>query len=292
MTHEPASGHRAAPDGIEPDPSFTFDYVALDGPAYDLTDDQRLMTYWDVEPLCRGPVPLPDWLVIDRAAVDTDLGVLKTGKEADAVLLERAVPGTTGCLLVAKRYRSAEHRLFQRNVTYTEGRTVRRSRDARALKKATTHGREVAAAGWAATEWDWLRRCHDAGIPVPYPVQLDGTEILMELVTDDGAPAVRLAETRPTPALLRDWYDQLRRAMGELARLGVAHGDLSAYNVLAAGERLVIIDLPQVVDLAANPTAMDFLQRDAHNVCSWFVRKGLDVDEDELFAELVTMAFG
>jgi RIO kinase 1 len=284
----------AAADDV--DPRFTFDYRALDGPAYDLADGQRDMTYWDLEPLCRGPEPVPDWLVTDRAAIDTDLGTLKTGKEADAVLLERAVPDGPACTLVAKRYRTAEHRLFQRSVAYTEGRSVRRSRDERALKKATTHGRAVAAGGWAATEWEWLQRCWTAGLPVPYPVQVDGTEILMEQVTDEGRPAPRLSDSRGDRRRLAGWFDQLRWTMGELARLGVAHGDLSAYNVLAAGDRVVVIDLPQVVDLAANPAGMDFLRRDVHNVCSWFARKGLGpadgVDEEAVFAELVTMAFG
>lgn len=293
----PSSGHDPSPLSAEPepDPRFTFDYRPLDEAAYDLGDDQREMTYWNLEPLCRGPQPTPAWLVTDRAAIDTDLGVLKTGKEADAVLLRRALPGTEGCVLVAKRYRSAQHRLFQRSVAYTEGRTVRNTRDARALKRATSHGREVAAAGWAATEWEWLQRCWRAGLPVPYPVQVDGTEILMEQATVEGRPAPRLADTRPSPGQLAGWFDQLRWTMGELARLGVAHGDLSAYNVLAAGDDVVVIDLPQVVDLAANPSGMEFLHRDVQNVCSWFRRKGLALaegHEDELFAELVTAAFG
>ena len=49
---------------------------------------------------------------------------------------------------------------------------------------------------------------------------------------------------------------------------GIVHGDLSAYNILAAGERLVVIDLPQIVDLVGNPNGMDFLLRDCTNVCS------------------------
>ena len=73
--------------------------------------------------------------------------------------------------------------------------------------------------------------------------------------------------------------------MAALARHGVAHGDLSPYNVLAAGDRLVVIDLPQAVDIVANPTGMDFLMRDCHNVCAWFVARGLDVDEHDLFAD-------
>ena len=48
----------------------------------------------------RGPRPYPDWLVTELAAVDTELGVLKTGKEADVFLLRRGVPGTgRSCLL-------------------------------------------------------------------------------------------------------------------------------------------------------------------------------------------------
>jgi RIO kinase 1 len=31
----------------------------------------------------RGPRPRPDWLITDLAATDTELGILKTGKEAD-----------------------------------------------------------------------------------------------------------------------------------------------------------------------------------------------------------------
>jgi RIO kinase 1 len=71
----------------------------------------------------------------------------------------------------------------------------------------------------------------------------------------------------------------------------VAHGDLSPYNVLAAGDRLVVIDLPQAVDVVANPTGMEFLMRDCRNVCSWFASRGLDVDEHDLFAELLASAF-
>ena len=35
---------------------------------------------------------------------------------------------------------------------------------------------------------------------------------------------------------------------------------------------------------------MDLLMRDCHNVCAWFVERGLDVDEQELFAALLTSA--
>ena len=70
------------------DPSFVFDFTAYD----DLDDGQRWSTWLSVEPLQRGPEPRPDWVVTSQGAIDTELGILKTGKEADVFLLERADP--------------------------------------------------------------------------------------------------------------------------------------------------------------------------------------------------------
>lgn len=277
-------------DGIDPD--FIFDFRALDEPD---SDTQRWSTWLSVEPLCRGPEPRPDWVVTSQGAIDTELGILKTGKEAEVFLLERGLPEHGGVVMAAKRYKAREHTSFHRSGAYTEGWSTRRSRDARAVKTKSTFGREVAAGQWAQAEWQALRRFWLAGVPVPYPVQIDGTEILMEFIsTDDGDPAPRLAQTRPEPDLLAHFFDQLHDAMAALARDGIAHGDLSPYNILAAEERLVIIDLPQAVDLAGNAQGMDFLMRDCANVCAWFRRRGLDAevaDEHALFGDLLAQAF-
>ena len=168
---------------------------------------------------------------------------------------------------------------------------MKRSRDERALKRKSTFGRLVAAGEWAISEWGALVRLWQLGLPVPYPVQIDGTEILMEWVTHEGETAPRLAQTRPDPALLASYFEQLRDALVTLVRAGLVHGDLSAYNVLAAGPRLVIIDLPQIVDLVGNANGPDFLLRDCTNICGWFRGKGLDVDGQELFGELMAHAF-
>ncbi|CAM3762226.1 serine protein kinase RIO [Isoptericola cucumis] len=263
---------------------------------------QRWSTWTSVTKGQRGPEPRPDWVVVADAALDTELGVLKTGKEADVHLVERAVPGdpTRHSLLAAKRYRGRDHRQFHRDGQYTDGRRVRRTRDQRAVEdRKSSWGRAVAATQWADAEFGALATLWDAGAPVPYPVQIDGTELLMEFVggpADGGGyeAAPRLARARPAPDLLADWFDQLRRAMGVVARLGWAHGDLSPYNILvdpADGERLVIIDLPQVVDLVANPFGADLLHRDCRNVCAWFAARGLDADPDELFADVFAQAW-
>ena len=284
----PTSQDPATPDL---DPSFVFDFRSYSEPD---AKNQRWSTWYDVEPLCRGPEPRPSWVITERAAVDTELGILKTGKEADVFLLERAVEGGPGVVMAAKRYRSSEHRTFHRKASYTEGRRSRDSREARAVSRGSSFGRTVAAGQWASAEWEALSQCWLLGLPVPYPVQIDGTELLMEWISLDGETAPRLAQSRPSPDLLGDYFEQLREALATMTQHGIVHGDLSAYNILAAGDRLVIIDLPQVVDLVGNPRGMDFLLRDCTNVCAWFRGKGLDpevADEQALFTDLLSTAF-
>lgn len=104
-------------------------------------------------------------------------------------------------------------------------------------------------------------------------------------------PIQTRSSVRTGRELLASSFDQLRDFLSELTRHGLVHGDLSPYNVLAVGERLVVIDLPQMVDLVGNPEGMDFLLRDRTNVCTWFRERGLEVDEHALFSELLSHAF-
>ncbi|GAA1322718.1 phosphotransferase [Brachybacterium rhamnosum] len=277
--------------------------------------DQRWSTWpQTAHTMDRGPQPFPDWVVQHDGAIDTELGVLKTGKEADAFLLERALPehrrtGAPGerALYVAKRYRSEKHSSFHRTAQYTEGRRVKDSREARAIAKGTAFGREAAADRWARAEFDVLTRLSAAGLPVPYPVQVQGTELLMEFVgtehATDGTPGTptagaRLHEARPEPDLADRWAAQLRRVVVTLGEeLGLVHGDLSPYNVLvdprSGGQDLVVIDVPQVLDLVANPHGEEFLRRDCRNVCTWLGAHGADprlVDAEEWVAAALPRA--
>src|SRR5215470_3185037 len=247
-------------------------FDATDG----LPEGDRWSTWDQSIPTQRGPRPHPGWLVTDLAAVDTELGILKTGKEADVFLIRRGVPGGRSCLLAAKRYRDAAHRMFHRDSGYLEGRRVRASRVNRAVASRTAFGRQAIAGQWADAEFSALARLCAAGLPVPYPVQILGTELLLEFIgTPDGVAAPRLAETHPGPAELAGLWDQLVQALVDLARDGLAHGDLSAYNLLVHEGRLVMVDLPQVVDVVANPRGGFYLTRDAENIGHWFTAHGL-----------------
>ncbi|GAT71775.1 RIO-like kinase [Microbacterium sp. HM58-2] len=272
----------------------SFDASSLSFADVEPGDGQRWTTWPSTIPTQRGPQPWPAWVVQDAGALDTELGILKTGKEADVFLLERAVPGDPSqrSLLAAKRYRSSEHSSFHRSAVYTEGRTTRNTRDARALAKKSSHGREVAASAWSLAEFEALCRMHELGAPVPYPVQVNGTEVLMEFIGDaSGTAAPRLAQVRSDRGELAGLYAQIVGIMRIFAAAGFAHGDLSAYNLLVHEGRVRVIDLPQIVDLIANPQGMDLLHRDCVNVCDWFTRRRVECDAEELFAELLAASW-
>jgi RIO kinase 1 len=224
-----------------------------------------------------GPHPRPAWVVTEHAAVDTELGVIKTGKEADVHLVERGVPGTERrTLMAAKRYRTAEHRMFHRDAGYLEGRRVRRSRETRAMANRTAYGRDILSGQWASAEFAALSLLWAGGVAVPYPVQCSGTELLLEFLgSDDGTAAPRLAQLRPAGDELSDLWHQLVDALLGLARHGLTHGDLSAYNLLVHDGRLVLIDLPQVVDVVGNPQGPEYLARDVRRIGEWFTARGL-----------------
>lgn len=247
---------------------------------------QRWSTWPAVTPSERGPQPWPDWVITSRAAMDTELGVLKTGKEADVFLVERAIPGEPGVVLAAKRYRTADHRDFHRSSVYREGRSIeKKSRDQRAVERGSRYGRQVAAAAWSYAEFDALSRLFMIGLPVPYPVQVNGTELLMEFIGDGLSAAPRLSASHATGTELADLYAQVAEILLALAREGCAHGDMSPYNLLVHHGRVIAIDLPQLVDVVANPNGMALLERDCRNVCEWFTRRGHGCDAGELFAQ-------
>ena len=212
--------------------------VDLDGRAGADIDGPPTGDRWSTwDGALHGPRPRPRWVITDHAAVDTELGVLKTGKEADVHLLERAVPDTgRRVLLAAKRYRSAEHRMFHRDAGYLEGRRVRRSREMRAM--ATAHGvrprparRAVGCRGVRGAGAALGRRCRRA---LPGAAGRHGAAAGVRRFTRRARPPRAWPSSVRTRTQLADLWSQLAAALRGLARHGLTHGDLSAFNLLVA----------------------------------------------------------
>ena len=195
--------------------------------------------------------------------------------------------------MAAKRFRTGDHRLFHRDAGYLEGRRVRRSRETRAMARRTEFGKEMIAGQWAGAEFGALGELWALGLPVPYPVQLDGTEMLMEFIgTDDGrgrAPAGRRAAARRT--CCRSCSSSAARRCSSWRCRGWAHGDLSPYNVLlherAAGRSSTGRRSWTSSATRAGPSSSSAT---ATTCARWFVARGLEVDEGLLFGDLMGAA--
>jgi len=248
--------------------------------------------------------PLPPGIILENFVEDVEVGRLKSGKEADVYVVQRIGPAGE-CLLAAKRYKPLAQRAFRNDAAYTAHRRIdgfvrdiggwRRPKQGRgtqrAMDKKSAYGKEVLEERWIQTEFEMLTKAWEAGAPVPYPVERLSDGVLMEYVGDVDRAAPRLVDARPPTDQLPDLYRQVGDAMRRFVQAGVVHADLSPYNILLWHGQIWIIDLPQAVPFLGVDAATDFLHRDVINVGEWFVRRGLEIDPEDLFAELVSEAF-
>jgi hypothetical protein len=91
--------------------------------------------------------------LLDDGIIDGVLRRLKSGKEATVYLVDCG-----GRIRCAKVYKDSQQRGFHKLAEYQEGRTVRGSRDTRALGKGGKHGRSVQEAQWKNAEVEALKR--------------------------------------------------------------------------------------------------------------------------------------
>ena len=160
-----------------------------------------------------------------------------------------------------------------------------------AIENGTHAGLVFRADQWVATEFAVLGRLWSAGVPVSYPVQRSGNQLLLEYFVDDDGAAPRLVHAVVAREQAADLFSQAVSCVRRCAALGVVHGDLSPYNMLVWDGRLLLIDFPQAVDPVAHPDGLRLLERDITNVCQWAHRHGVVCDAGEVFAEVIAEVF-
>lgn len=127
---------------------------------------------------------------------------------------------------------------------------------------------------WARREFASLRLCRARGLPVPRPICVSKNVLAMEFVGSGCEPAPTLARSRVDAAD----YGQYAGIVGGLwRRAGLAHGDLSPYNIFKTEGGLVAFDMGSAVD-SRHPGAAGLLRRDLSNMARFFARRGLEVE--------------
>jgi len=208
--------------------------------------------------------------LFEQGLINELLGELKSGKEA-TVYLARGPQG----LAAAKVYRDAAVRSFKNDHIYRDGRFLGDARIKKAIEQHSKTGVSTQQALWIMHEYLQLWALFEAGLPVPKPLVGPGADdcawagrvVLMEFIGDDEGAAPRLSDVRLSPADAEDAFEQSVELLIRLLRLGKIHGDFSAYNLLWWEGRVIIIDVPQTVEVEENRSAGELLERDVVSLC-------------------------
>jgi RIO kinase 1 len=218
--------------------------------------------------------------LVEDGLVDEVIRPLMSGKEADVFIVRCG-----GDLRCAKIYKEVDKRGFKQATQYQEGRKVRNSRRARAMEKGSRYGRKEQEQVWQNTEVDALFRLARVGVRVPKAYGCFDGVLLMELICDEqGIEAPRLNDVTMSAEQAIEDHKLMMRYVVRMLCEGLVHGDLSEFNVLIDDYGPVIIDLPQVVNAAANNHAERLLTRDVQNITAYY---GLYASEilDSRYAE-------
>lgn len=204
--------------------------------------------------------------LVDDGFIDEVISRLMSGKEADVFVV--ACGDEIRC---AKVYKEASKRSFKKAAQYQEGRKVRGGRQARAMGKRSSYGRQLEEEIWQNAEVDALSRLAAAGVRVPQTYGCIDGVLLMELVSDDdGDVAPQLGAVDLTEQQAIEQHTLMMHYIKLMLCAGIIHGDLSEFNVLVDSNGPVIIDLPQAVNASANNSAEAMFARDVNNMRRYY----------------------
>ena len=132
---------------------------------------------------------------------------------------------------------------------------------------------------WVQREFRNLLKARAANVSVPTPFTFSNNVLVLEFIGDDGAFAPKLKDEIPQNP--KKFFDQIISNMRRMHKAGLVHADLSAFNILNYNEKPVFIDFSQSTTSEGSRTN-EFLERDVRNVCNFFRKLGLNLDDKKV----------
>lgn len=130
---------------------------------------------------------------------------------------------------------------------------------------------------WAQREYRNLIKAREAGVNVPRPITFLNNVLCLEFIGNkEVAPKLK----DKIPKNKKRFFEKIIKYVQKLYKANLVHADLSQFNILNFKEEPVFIDFSQCT-LIRNPRADEFLKRDVRNICNFFRKIGLDVDEEK-----------
>ena len=145
----------------------------------------------------------------------------------------------------------------------------------------------------AAHGFEMLRQAWKGGAPVPAPARRVENLLSIRYLGDDGGPAPRLHDVRLEAP--ESFLEEVLDGVDALARAGVVHSDLSAFNVLVHQARPWFIDFSAAIRVDRTggvpwvrlTEARDSLRFGLRALGSYFRKYGLSIDAERRAAEIV-----
>ena len=129
---------------------------------------------------------------------------------------------------------------------------------------------------WAQREYRNLLKAREANISVPTPLTFLNNVLVLEFIGDNAFIAPKLKDKLPKNP--KDFFEKIIVNMKKLYKAGLVHADLSAFNILNHNETPVFIDFSQCTTLESS-RAKEYLERDVKNICNFFKKIGLNLEE-------------
>jgi RIO kinase 1 len=136
---------------------------------------------------------------------------------------------------------------------------------------------------WVQREYRNLLKAREGEVNVATPLTFKNNILVLEFVGKGDIISHRLSVDYPKKP--QDFFKKVVENMRKLYKAGLVHGDLSPFNILNDNETPVLIDFSQSTTLE-NSRAQDFLKRDIKNVCTFFKKLGLKVDESKVLKKV------
>ena len=129
---------------------------------------------------------------------------------------------------------------------------------------------------WVEREYRNIEKAKFIGIPVPEPITFLNNVLVLEFIGNNGEIAPRIKDKNPIEP--EGFSNEIFKNIKKFYHAGYVHADLSGFNILNYNEKPVFIDFSQATPLE-NPVSNEFLERDVHNICEFFRKLGIKIDE-------------
>lgn len=135
---------------------------------------------------------------------------------------------------------------------------------------------------WAKREYNNILRAREGGVRVPTVYKQLYNIVLMQMIGDE-QPAPLLKDKIPQEP--EKFFKEVILQIKKLYKIGLVHGDLSAFNIINYNEKPVLIDFSQGTILE-NPRAEELLKRDIKNICTYFTKLKIKCNEKKIMDKI------